>query len=524
MSNRAFGRSIDLQDLRLGGLVARPSDQLFLVATALVIAVGVGLKFVGLDHQSLWHDELATFVFTERHIPAPELYHQFWDDDGHPPFYYALTHYWIKMFPTTTEVTLRSLSAVLAASAPLVAFFLFRKVLTPSGRLLLAVFISCSFALLYFGQEARSYALLFFESLVMLAVTLMIWRRSESEHIAHWQLLAAALIAVALSYTHLWGLFFAFGCWLTILSNAFYRGRDRQKVLIYGFVTGAIVVVWPLTVFLNLEAMNYSIDWMQRFQDPIVLIVDTSHLLFGNVYALGLMVLIAVVALAKRRFLIRDVVPAIAWIALIPGCVAVLAGIGVSALFEPVVSPRNLIVMFPGLFVAMAATMDYSLPRSVTIRLAPIIGAIWLIPSLDDYYDVHKTQWRESAQYIKGHPGCAGAAIPVLQGAEVATKGWSDRLPHRRYLETDLIPNVYLGSELNAGAIGQGLERASLWEGAGGDVSDILEAVVGDSRTSGDCEVLLWLVGFPDARLKELDWPSGVRVTEFFEAAVLVRD
>ncbi|MGH6917954.1 MAG: hypothetical protein ACREJ0_09650, partial [Geminicoccaceae bacterium] len=41
-------------------------DQLFTIASILVIAVGVAIKFVGLDHQSLWHDELATAVFTER--------------------------------------------------------------------------------------------------------------------------------------------------------------------------------------------------------------------------------------------------------------------------------------------------------------------------------------------------------------------------------------------------------------------------------------------------------------------------
>ena len=462
-------------------------------------------------------------MFTQRDIPAGELYRQFWDDDGHPPLYYALTHYWIMLFPSTNEVALRSFSAVLAAASSLAALFAFRRLLSMPGRLLLTVLISCSFGLLYYGQEARSYALLFFASLMMLAVTMMIWQRSQSERAAWWQILAAMSFAVVLSYTHLWGLLFAFSCWVTLAAVALYHRNDQTRIIISSFITGAIVSIWPLSVLLNIDKMNYSIEWMTLYTNPIVLIRDTAHLFFGNLYALSLMILICLAALLKNRRDIKHIVPNIAWMALAPGVVAIIAGILVSFLFEPVLSPRNLIVIFPGLFLAVAATLEGAFSRSTITRWAPIIGVVWLLPSLEGYYSVHKTQWRESAHVVKQFPGCVNEPITVLQGSEFHTNGWSDRLPHRVYLQTDLIPNVYLGSEFKPAVARRDWDwPVTAWQG-GDDLKRIVDLVVRENaRTQSECPVLLWMVNFPAMALDELEWPAGVEVRKFFEAAVVV--
>jgi uncharacterized membrane protein len=511
------------RSLALANSKADLLDQLFTIASILIIAVGVVIKFVGLDHQSLWQDELATAVFTERDIPAGELYRQFWDDDGHPPLYYALTHYWIKIFPVTDEVALRSFSAALAAASSLAALLAFRRLLSMQGRVLLAVMISCSFGLLYYAQEARSYALLFFVSLMMLAITLMMWQRSQTERAAWWQILAAMFFAVALSYTHLWGLLFAFACWTTITTVALYRRNDEVRILFAGAITGAIVSIWPLSVLMNIENMNYSIEWMTLYTNPVILIRNTAHLLFGNLYALFLMIVILLWILLKNKIDLRRIVPMITWIALLPGIVAILAGIVVSYLFEPVLSPRNLIVIFPSVLVAITATMEHALPRSTITRLAPVIGVVWLLPSLEGYYSVHKTQWRESANVVKEFPACVEEPITVLQGSEFHTKGWSDRLPHRVYLQTDLIPKVYLGSAFKPAMARRDWDWPATASQGGDDLKRIVHSVVRENaRTQSGCPVLLWMVDFPARVVDELEWPSGVEVRRFFEAAVVV--
>jgi hypothetical protein len=274
---------------------------------------------------------------------------------------------------------------------------------------------------------------------------------------------------------------------------------------------------------MNIENMNYSIDWMKLYTDPAVLMKDTAHLLFGNPYALALMIVIFLWILLRNRTNIGHAVPMLAWIALLPGAVAMLVGILVSFLFEPVLSPRNLIVVFPSVLVAITSTMEHALPRSAIARLAPVIGVVWLLPSLEGYYSVHKTQWRESANVVKEFPACVGKPITVLQGSEFHTDGWRDRLAHRVYLQTDLIPGVYLGSEFKPAVARRDWDwPVTAWRG-GEDLRRIVHSVVHENaRTQNGCPVLLWMVNFPAMALDKLEWPAGVEVRKFFEAAVVV--
>jgi hypothetical protein len=274
---------------------------------------------------------------------------------------------------------------------------------------------------------------------------------------------------------------------------------------------------------MNIENMNYSIEWMTLYTNPVILIRNTAHLLFGNLYALFLMIVILLWILLKNKIDLRRIVPMITWIALLPGIVAILAGIVVSYLFEPVLSPRNLIVIFPSVLVAITATMEHALPRSTITRLAPVIGVVWLLPSLEGYYSVHKTQWRESANVVKEFPACVEEPITVLQGSEFHTKGWSDRLPHRVYLQTDLIPKVYLGSAFKPAMARRDWDWPATASQGGDDLKRIVHSVVRENaRTQSGCPVLLWMVDFPARVVDELEWPSGVEVRRFFEAAVVV--
>src|SRR6478672_870461 len=120
---------------------------------------GALLRFATLDVQSYWLDEVATVNI---------LRHGFGDmlsavsaGESTPPFYYIVAWVWSKVFGTG-EVGLRSLSALLGTATIPLVYVLGRRV---AGRVAgLAAAALCAFnpLLIWYSQEARSYALMVF--------------------------------------------------------------------------------------------------------------------------------------------------------------------------------------------------------------------------------------------------------------------------------------------------------------------------------------------------------------------------
>jgi len=125
------------------------------VALAVLVAAGAGLRFATLGHQSYGHDESATLVV---------LHHSFggtWNaivaEERSPPLYYLIAWPWVKLFGSG-EVGLRSLSAVFGTLSIPAAFLCARR-LARAG-LLAAALVAFNPFLIWYSQEARSYALL----------------------------------------------------------------------------------------------------------------------------------------------------------------------------------------------------------------------------------------------------------------------------------------------------------------------------------------------------------------------------
>jgi mannosyltransferase len=156
---------------------------------AAITAAGVALRFASLGLQSYHHDEVITAM---RVIPGSfdDMLHAVRESESNPPLYYVLAWAWAKVFGTT-EFGLRSLSALFGAATVPVGYLIGRQLASRRAGLTLAALIAVNPMLIWYSQEARSYALLVFFGALSLFFFVRALDSRAGRDLAFWALASA---------------------------------------------------------------------------------------------------------------------------------------------------------------------------------------------------------------------------------------------------------------------------------------------------------------------------------------------
>lgn len=358
-----------------------------LVVVAGVVAAGVALRFFA--RSDLWADEVLTVNIAR--LPLGDLASAL-RQDGAPPLFYALLHFWMELFGTS-NAAVRSLSGVIGVVALVPAWFVGRRLderriraglqrsgTRPIAWTLTMLLAASPFAIRY-ATEARMYSLVV---LLVLLGYLAIARVLDRASIG--RLACLALVTALLVYTHYWSfaLLAVIGVWLAVLSRRGAVESRRSAAYALGAVAvGSLAFVPWLGIFLH-QAANTGTPW-GGLVSPIGSAAEAFKSFGGNTHAVGwallLMMLLAVFArAANRRHIDVDL-----WTQ--PG-VRTEAGLGLAVLGLGLVlarltgttfEGRYAAVMFP-LFLA-AAAFGITVFASRTIRYSVLaillIGGLW---------------------------------------------------------------------------------------------------------------------------------------------------
>lgn len=195
-----------------------------------ITAVAAIVRFATLDLQSFDHDEAVTAA----RVVHPSLFDTLSEvvhSERSPPLYYVLVWTWSKIFGTG-EVGLRSLSALFGTLTVPLAYAA-AATLGSSRRvaLLAAVFVALNPYLIWYSQEARSYALMVLFAALALVYFARSLERSRSWSLAMWALASA----LALS-SHYFAVFLIIpqALWLLL------RDESRRRAIL---ATAAIAAV-----------------------------------------------------------------------------------------------------------------------------------------------------------------------------------------------------------------------------------------------------------------------------------------
>ncbi len=157
-----------------------------------ITLAGALLRFSTLHVQSYWLDEVATVNVLHKSFGG--MISGVASGESTPPLYYILAWLWAKLFGTG-EVGLRSLSALFGTATIPVAFALARRIAGRRAGLIAAAIAAFNPLLVWYSQEARSYALLVLLTGLGLIAFLRALDQPSRRNLAHWAVLGIAALA-----------------------------------------------------------------------------------------------------------------------------------------------------------------------------------------------------------------------------------------------------------------------------------------------------------------------------------------
>ena len=208
-----------------------------LATAAALTALGAGLRFGTLDVQSLSGDEGVTSGLLR--MSLGDMLATIPDSESTPPLYYVLAWLWTRVLGHG-EVGMRSLSALLGTAAIAALFAAARALVSERAALIAAGLAAVSPLLVWYSQEARSYALL----VLLAALSLWAFARALDEprprRLAVWTVLCALALA-----THYYAGFLVLGeaAWLVART-----GRRGHVLIACAAVAAVALALLPLAL------------------------------------------------------------------------------------------------------------------------------------------------------------------------------------------------------------------------------------------------------------------------------------
>jgi mannosyltransferase len=185
-------------------------------------------------HEAYWIDEgLSIGIAHHSFFSIPGVLRQ----DGSPPLYYMLLHFWIGVFGTKESAT-HAMSLVFSTLTIPVGLWAGWKLFGRWAGILTGVLCAANPFLTTYAQETRQYSLVVLLSLLSTVFFLFVFVQRERRYIPFFAVSLALLL-----YTHLWSAFFVLGT-LVVLLFLMRRQRDllRDALLGYG---GALLLYLP---------------------------------------------------------------------------------------------------------------------------------------------------------------------------------------------------------------------------------------------------------------------------------------
>ena len=360
-----------------------------------------------------WIDEaLSVGIASHPLTEIPEVLRQ----DGSPPLYYAVLHFWMRLFGSGEAAT-HVLSLVFALLAIPAAYWAARTVFDRRVGWVAAALAAVIPYLTSYGQETRMYALVALLSIVGTGAFLHAFVLGERRYVVVFGVVLALLL-----YTHYWAIFFAVGAaaaLVFLVQQSRERRTDVRDALVAFGAAALVYSAWiPIFVY---HALHTGAPWSKTpslaklIAAPVALVSSDSAamalLLAGGV---GIAAIMRAGDSRERKAVLATIVFG----------VAALVSAWISSQIEPAWANRYLGLLLGPLVLLAAAGMARA-GRLGAVALALVL-VIWVTHTGPE----NKSNVEDVAAQI----------APTVETGDIVIATQPDQVPALHY---------YLGPELS---------------------------------------------------------------------------
>ncbi len=424
------------------------------VAVGALTVLAAVLRFVGLGHQGFWFDEGNTALLV--HFSPGKMLGLIPQSESTPPLYYCVLWVWARVFGYG-EAGLRSLSALAGVATVPVAFLAARKLVSARVGLVAAAMTACDPLLIWYSQEARSYALLVLLTAVSLLALAHAKARPEPRALLWWVVASALALA-----THYYAILAIVPQALWLLA-AHRRARVVQLAVGIAGLCGAALI--PLALSQNGTG---NAGWIthialgprlgQLFPQFVIGTGAPAYDVLEPLGAVTVLAGLALLALRSERWERRA--------ALTVGALG-LAGLLLNLLLVAVgvddLITRNVIAVWLPLAIMVAGGYGASRSGLLGVAAAGILCATGIATAIGVQADrnLQRPDWRAVARVLGSHPSDGERVILVQHYRDLLPL--SLYLPHLRFWRGEASQHV---RELDVISISSPRERLCWWGAA----------------------------------------------------------
>jgi uncharacterized membrane protein len=388
---------------RLRAFVATRRIPVDVWLVGLLVVLAAVIRFATIASQSFWTDEALTAY--EVQLPFGAMINTVAHVETTPPLYFLLIWGWGKLLGTS-EVALRSLSALAGVALVPIAYLSARDLVSRWAGVITAAFVAVNPFLIWYSQEARAYMLV-----CALAGASLLWfaraRHDPSRRNLVWWAIFSALAVM----THFFAGFVIApeAAWLV------WMFRTRAVAAAVGAVAVAQAAMVP---FVFIDA-SHGVGWIAMSskisrigQVPLEFGVNTLYrsttTTVGLVAGGGFLVVVALLLVAGGDRVTRRG----AGVALSIAGFGILAPLALSFVGQDYLLARNLIPVWLPLAIAAAAACTVPRARLAGGLLATALIAMFVASAIQIQSDpfLQRPAWRQVA-HLLGAPSVPRAIL-----------------------------------------------------------------------------------------------------------------
>ena len=357
----------------------------------IIIVLASSLRLVGVTHENLCQIELHhTFRIVNSNIKES------FNVDIHPPLYYVLMHFWVKIFGFS-DFSLRYPSVIFGILSVVVTFMLARELFNQKIALLSSYFVGMSEFVIFNSKEARHYSMLLFLATLSTYYFVKFLKSKRSNTFLY------ILVSVLAIYTHYYFIF------VIVLQNLlFVLFYDRNKLFSWIKTQALILLLFiPQLIRFVQQAMFISSNSWYGNSIPIrelTFMFESFNNQTGNLGLIifGFFFLVGLFDLIKHNKNKRIIVKKSSFIMLIMFVGPLLLSIITSlTLFNTFGLARFFIYIIPPYYIIISKGI-LKIKNKNLLTIILIIITLLLGQSVYTQWTTnYKTEWKEAAHFLE---------------------------------------------------------------------------------------------------------------------------